>query len=93
MHIVKLYIQNNYFEDSKQLYTMQTFCSHTIFFWGWVAQVMPENVANYIQLIYVIWLEKQGCKTEPVVRHMTYTPPSILSFILLHCLLAAQSWL
>lgn len=62
--------------------------SYTILFWDWFAQVMPENVANYMQLIYVIWSEKQGCKTEPGVRHMTYSPLTVLSFVLLHCLLA-----
>ena len=93
MHIV------NYISKITTLKTVSNYtrCKHSaldyaILFWDWVAQVMPENVANYIQFIYVIWLEKQGCKTDPVVRHMTYTPPTILSFILLHCLLAAQSW-
>lgn len=66
--------------------------SCTILSWNWIAQVIPENVANDIQFIYVIWLKKQGCKTEPVLRHITYTPPAMLQLILLHCLLAAQSW-
>lgn len=66
--------------------------NYTVLFWDWVAQVTPENVANYIQFMYVIWLEKQGCKTEMVVRHMTYTPPTILNYVLLHCLDTAQSW-
>lgn len=63
----------------------------TILSWNWIAEVIPENVANNIQFIYVIWLKKQVCKTEPVLRQMMYIPPAMLQLILLHCLLAAQS--
>ena len=93
MHIVN-YISRIITLETASNYTQNkhSALNYTVLFWDWVTQVMPENIANYIQFIYVIWLEKQGCKTEPVVRHMTYTPPTIPSFILLHCLLASQSW-
>lgn len=47
--------------------------NYAMLFWDGVEQVILENTANYLQCIYVIWLEKHGYKTEPVFWPMHST--------------------